>query len=314
MGMKCIGVDIGGTSVKIGLFETTGELLDKWEVKTRKEDGGVNILPDVAASIRKKLDEKGLDLKKDVAGAGMGVPGPVMPDGYVEVCVNLGWRDLNPQEELSRLLDGIPVKSGNDANVAALGEMWQGGGKGYKNLVMVTLGTGVGGGIILNEKIWTGEQGVGGEIGHIHVMEGETEACNCGGHGCLEQVASATGIARTARRLLAADNRPSTLRSLKNISAKNVLDAAKAGDALALESLNKSCYYLGWALATISMVLDPQAFLIGGGVSKAGTFLTDIIKKYHDELSPMATKKADIVLAKLGNDAGIYGAAKLIIG
>jgi glucokinase len=314
MGMKCIGVDIGGTSVKIGLFETTGELLDKWEVKTRKEDGGVNILPDVAASIRKKLDEKGLDLKKDVAGAGMGVPGPVMPDGYVEVCVNLGWRDLNPQEELSRLLDGIPVKSGNDANVAALGEMWQGGGKGYKNLVMVTLGTGVGGGIILNEKIWTGEQGVGGEIGHIHVMEGEKEACNCGGHGCLEQVASATGIARTARRMLAADNRPSTLRSLKNISAKNVLDAAKAGDALALESLNKSCYYLGWALATISMVLDPQAFLIGGGVSKAGTFLTDIIKRYHDELSPMATKKADIVLAKLGNDAGIYGAAKLIIG
>ena len=314
MGMKCIGVDIGGTSVKIGLFETTGELLDKWEVKTRKEDGGVNILPDVAASIRKKLDEMGLDLKKDITGAGMGVPGPVMPDGYVEVCVNLGWRDLNPQEELSSLLDGIPVKSGNDANVAALGEMWQGGGKGYKNLVMVTLGTGVGGGIILNEKIWTGEQGVGGEIGHIHVMEGEKEACNCGGHGCLEQVASATGIARTARRMLAADNRPSTLRSLKNISAKNVLDAAKAGDALALESLNKSCYYLGWALATISMVLDPQAFLIGGGVSKAGTFLTDIIKRYHDELSPMATKKADIVLAKLGNDAGIYGAAKLIIG
>ena len=138
MGMKCIGVDIGGTSVKIGLFETTGELLDKWEVKTRKEDGGVNILPDVAASIRKKLDEMGLDLKKDITGAGMGVPGPVMPDGYVEVCVNLGWRDLNPQEELSSLLDGIPVKSGNDANVAALGEMWQGGGKGYSDLVMVT--------------------------------------------------------------------------------------------------------------------------------------------------------------------------------
>ena len=156
MGMKCIGVDIGGTSVKIGLFETTGELLDKWEVKTRKEDGGVNILPDVAASIRKKLDEKGLDLKKDVAGAGMGVPGPVMPDGYVEVCVNLGWRDLNPQEELSRLLDGIPVKSGNDANVAALGEMWQGGGKGYSDLVMVTLGTGVGGGVILDQKIIAG--------------------------------------------------------------------------------------------------------------------------------------------------------------
>ena len=145
-------------------------------------------------------------------------------------------------------------------------------------------------------------------------MEGEKEACNCGGHGCLEQVASATGIARTARRMLAADSRPSSLRSLKNISAKNVLDAAKAGDELALDSLNKSCYYLGWVLATLSMVLDPQAYIIGGGVSKAGTFLTDMIKKYHDELSPMATKKADIVLAKLGNDAGIYGAAKLILG
>ena len=314
MGMKCIGVDVGGTSVKVGIFETTGELLDKWEVKTRKEENGKYILPDVAASIREKVSAMGLDLKTDIAGAGLGVPGPVMPDGSVEVCVNLGWKNVNPQKELSALLDGIPVKSGNDANVAALGEMWQGGGKGYKNLVMVTLGTGVGGGIILNEKIWTGEQGVGGEIGHIHVMEGEKEACNCGGHGCLEQVASATGIARTARRMLAADSRPSSLRSLKNISAKNVLDAAKAWDELALDSLNKSCYYLGWVLATLSMVLDPQAYIIGGGVSKAGTFLTDMIKKYHDELSPMATKKADIVLAKLGNDAGIYGAAKLILG
>lgn len=313
MSLKCIGIDIGGTSVKLGIFEEDGTLVKKWEIPTRKEENGKYILGDIAASIRRTAKESGLELS-DFSGAGMGFPGPVLPDGHCEVCVNLGWKAGNPQQELSRLLDGMVVKSGNDANVAALGEMWQGGGKGYKNLVMVTLGTGVGGGIILNEKIWTGEQGVGGEIGHIHVMEGETEACNCGGHGCLEQVASATGIARTARRMLAADNRPSSLRSLKNISAKNVLDAAKAGDELALESLNKSCYYLGWALATISMVLDPQAFLIGGGVSKAGTFLTDMIKKYHDELSPMATKKADIVLAKLGNDAGIYGAAKLIIG
>ena len=312
MGKVCVGVDVGGTTVKLGLFEVDGQLMDKWEIPTRTEDGAKHILPDIAESVKAKLAEKDIDLS-EVVGAGMGIPGPVLANGMVTQCVNLGWKEKNAQKELSELL-GVPVKSGNDANVAALGEMWQGGGKGFHDIVMVTLGTGVGGGIILNEKIWTGEQGVGGEIGHIHVMEGEKEACNCGGHGCLEQVASATGIARTARRMLAADNRPSTLRSLKNISAKNVLDAAKAGDALALESLNKSCYYLGWALATISMVLDPQAFLIGGGVSKAGTFLTDIIKRYHDELSPMATKKADIVLAKLGNDAGIYGAAKLIIG
>lgn len=206
MSLKCIGIDIGGTSVKLGIFEEDGTLVKKWEIPTRKEENGTYILGDIAASIRRTAKESGLELS-DFSGAGMGFPGPVLPDGHCEVCVNLGWKAGNPQQELSRLLDGMTVKSGNDANVAALGEMWQGGGKGYKNLVMVTLGTGVGGGIILNEKIWTGEQGVGGEIGHIHVMEGEKEACNCGGHGCLEQVASATGIARTARRMLAADNR-----------------------------------------------------------------------------------------------------------
>ena len=180
MGKKCIGVDIGGTTVKLGLFEIDGTLLDKWEVKTRKEEGGKYILEDVAASIRSVLEKQGIALE-EVVGAGMGVPGPVMPDGYVEVCVNLGWRDLNPQKELSVLLGGIPVKSGNDANVAALGEMWQGGGKGYTDIVMVTLGTGVGGGVIIDEKIVAGKHGLGGEIGHIHVRDEEKEHCNCGG-------------------------------------------------------------------------------------------------------------------------------------
>ena len=315
MGMKCIGVDIGGTSVKIGLFETTGELLDKWEVKTRKEDGGVNILPDVAASIRKKLDEKGLDLKKDVAGAGMGVPGPVMPDGYVEVCVNLGWRDLNPQEELSRLLDGIPVKSGNDANVAALGEMWQGGGKGYSDLVMVTLGTGVGGGVILDQKIIAGKHGLGGEIGHIHIRDEEWEHCNCGGVGCVEQIASATGIAREARRRMAGEETPSVLRQYGDtVTAKDVLDTAKAGDELALSVVETVGRYLGAALAGIAMTVDPEMFVIGGGVSKAGQFLIDIIDKYYQHYSPISQNKGIIGLAKLGNDAGIYGAARLVLG
>ena len=313
MNQKCIGIDIGGTSVKMGLFQADGTLLKKWEIPTRKEDGGANILGDIAASIRRQMKGEGIALT-ELAGAGMGLPGPVLPNGHIEFCVNLGWKAGNPQEELSRLLDGIPVKSGNDANVAALGEMWQGGGRGYKNLVMVTLGTGVGGGVILNEKIWTGMQGVGGEIGHMHIVEGEKEQCNCHGYGCLEQVASATGIARVARRLLEKDERPSVLRQAANLNAKHVLDAAKAGDELALEALNTSCYYLGWALAAVTMVLDPEAYLIGGGVSRAGTFLTDLIRKYHNELSPMATKKADIVLAEMGNDAGIYGAAKLILG
>ncbi|MEY8394690.1 ROK family glucokinase [Lachnospiraceae bacterium 45-P1] len=312
MSQKCIGIDIGGTTVKIGVFQADGTLLEKWEIPTKKEENGKYILGDIAASIKEKTAGWSMSLS-DFAGAGMGLPGPVLDNGYVTFCVNLGWRDMNAQEELSRLLDGMPVKSSNDANVAALGEIWQGGGRGYKDMVMVTLGTGVGGGIILNGKIWSGMQGTGGEIGHMHVVEGETEQCNCGGYGCLEQVASATGIVRVAARLLAADKRPSSLRSIRNITAKNVLDEAKKGDQLAAESVETSCRYLGWALASITMVLDPQVYLIGGGVSKAGEFLIEKIQKYHDEMSPMAVGKAKVLLATLGNDAGIYGAAKLIL-
>lgn len=312
MRKKCIGIDIGGTTVKIGIFTTEGTLLEKWEVPTRTEEDGKYILGDIAASIKEKTAEWNMPLS-DFLGAGMGLPGPVEADGHIPFCVNLGWKEGNPQEELTELL-GIPVKSGNDANVAALGEMWQGGGRGYKDLVMVTLGTGVGSGIILGEKMRAGVKGVAGEIGHMHIMEEETERCNCGGYGCLEQAASATGIVRVATRMMAAEETPSTLRAIENLTAKDVLDAAKAGDELALASINKSMRYLGWAMASVTMVIDPEAYIIGGGVSKAGTFLTDMIQKYHDVLSPMSTQKAKVVLAELGNDAGIYGAARLVLG
>lgn len=313
MSKKCIGIDIGGTSVKIGLFELDGTLMDKWEVSTSKENNGESILKDIAVSIKAKLKEKALTLS-DIAGAGMGLPGPVGPDGYVEVCVNLGWRDRYPERELSQLLEGMPVKSGNDANVAALGEMWQGGGKGVKDLVTVTLGTGVGGGVILNEKIVSGSHGVGGEIGHIHVRDGETEKCNCGGIGCLEQVASATGIAREARRMMATSEEPSLLREKGDqVTAKDVLDAAKAGDRLADAVVETASRYLGLVLAQVSMTVDPERFVIGGGVSKAGDFLIERIWKYYDFYTPISKNKASIGLALLGNDAGIYGAARLIL-
>lgn len=313
MGKKCIGIDIGGTSVKLGLFETDGTLLRKWEVPTRREDGGKYILGDVAASIRQVLAEQNIAMN-EVVGAGMGVPGPVMPDGYVEVCVNLGWRDLNPQQELSAMLDGIPVKSGNDANVAALGEMWQGGGKGYTDIVMVTLGTGVGGGIIIDEKIIAGKHGLGGEIGHIHVRDDEHEHCNCGGTGCVEQIASATGIAREARRKMAASDVPSALRKYgDDVTAKDVLDEAKNGDSLALEVVEMVGYYLGLTLAQLAMTVDPEMFVIGGGVSRAGQFLIDKIEKNYKHLTPISENKGRIGLAKLGNDAGIYGAARLVL-
>ena len=313
MAKKCIGIDIGGTTVKLGIFKTDGSLLEKWEGPTRKEEGGRYILPDVASAILAKLQEMEI-AKEDVAGAGMGVPGPVMPDGYVEVCVNLGWKDMNPQQELERLLGGIPVRSGNDANVAALGEMWQGGGKGYSDIVMVTLGTGVGGGVIIDEKIIAGKHGLGGEIGHIHVRDGEKEHCNCGGVGCLEQVASATGIAREARRTMAALDGPSDMRTFgEAITAKDVLDCAKAGDAMANMVMETVGRYLGIALAQVALTVDPEAFVIGGGVSKAGQFLIDVIERYYQQYTTISSKKALLALAKLGNDAGIYGAARLVL-
>lgn len=309
-----IGVDVGGTSVKTGLFREDGEILYKWEVPTRREEAGRYILEDVAVSILSVLKEKNINMEA-VIGAGLGVPGPVLPDGRVAVCVNLGWRNMNPQRELGRMLGGLPVLSGNDANVAALGEMWKGGGKGYSDIVMITLGTGVGGGVIIDEKIIAGKHGLAGEIGHIHIRDGEKEVCNCGGRGCVEQVASATGIAREARRKLAAVDTPSRLHEFgAQVTAKHVLDAAKAGDQLALEVVETVGRYLGLLMAQLSMTVDPQMFVIGGGVSKAGRFLIDVIEKYYVEYTPISENKAVIGLAELGNDAGIYGAAKLILG
>ncbi|HJC47274.1 MAG TPA: ROK family glucokinase [Candidatus Lachnoclostridium pullistercoris] len=313
MSKKIFGIDIGGTTVKMGLFEENGALEEKWEITTRKENDGAFILEDIAASIKKKMAEKNLK-EEDVLGAGMGLPGPVLPNGYVETCVNLGWRDKNPEKELSALLNGMKVKSGNDANVAALGEMWQGGGKGYHDIVMVTLGTGVGGGVILDGKIVAGRHGLGGEIGHFHVRDEEKEHCNCGGQGCLEQVASATGIAREARRAMAASDRPSAMRKFGDrVSAKNVLDAAKAGDEMAAEVAETAARYLGLVFSHVALTVDPECFVVGGGVSRAGTYLTDLIDKYYKYYSPISDNKGIISLAKLGNDAGIYGAAKLIL-
>lgn len=310
----CVGVDVGGTSVKLGLFQTSGKLIFKWEIPTRKEENGKYILEDVSVAIREVLRERQIHLKQ-VVGIGLGVPGPVLPDGRVERCVNLGWQNVNPQSQLSSLLDNILVKSGNDANVAALGEMWQGGGMGFTDIIMVTLGTGVGGGVIIDEKIVAGKHGLGGEIGHIHIRDDETERCNCGGRGCVEQIGSATGIAREARRAMAASDEPSSLRAFGDgITAKDVLDEAKKGDKMALEVMETVGRYLGMALAQLTMTVDPQMFVIGGGVSKAGQFLIDIITKYYNDYTPISQNKAVIGLAKLGNDAGIYGAARLVLG
>jgi glucokinase len=315
MNQYCVGIDVGGTTVKCGIFTIGGLLMEKWEVPTRKEEDGKNILPDVAESLKQHLADRKIDLT-DVEGIGIGVPGPVEPDGYVHICVNLGWKDHRPAKEMQELMGGkIRCAVGNDANVAALGEMWQGGGKGHDNMLMVTLGTGVGGGLILNKHIVAGVHGAGAEIGHMHVREGEQETCNCGGHGCLEQVASATGIVREAKRVLAANADASTMRDYGDaLTAKDVCDCAKAGDALAEKALRTAMHYLGLALAHVSMVADPELYVIGGGVSRAGQYLIDLVQDEYAALTPLLNRKAEITLATLGNDAGIYGSARLVLG
>lgn len=310
MSKYSFGVDVGGTTIKMGLFDLEGNVLDKWEIKTRTENGGVNVLPDIAEAIKAKISEKSI-AKEDVVGVGIGVPGPVDDKGVVYKCVNLGWGVLNINEELGRLLD-MPVKGGNDANVAALGEMWKGGGQGFESIVVVTLGTGVGGGIIMNGKILTGAKGAAGEIGHIHVDDDEKDVCGCGNTGCLEQFASATGVVRLANRALASTDKKTVLK-VGEISAKDVWDAVKEGDEVAIEIAEEFGQYLGKGLAAVACVINPEAFVIGGGVSKAGTILLDYIRKNYTPYVFHASRDVQFTLATLGNDAGIYGAAKLVL-
>lgn len=305
------GVDVGGTTIKMGFFETSGKLIDKWEIKTDTSNGGENILSDIAKAIDNKLAQEGIS-KNDVQGVGVGVPGPVNSKGIVLRCVNLGWGVFNVEEELASLT-GLKVKAGNDANVAALGEMWQGAGKGSEDMVMVTLGTGVGGGIIVDGKVIAGANGAGGEIGHITVNDDEIEACNCGQYGCLEQYTSATGIVRMAKRKLAKTDEETSLRAVEELSAKIIFDEAKKGDKIAGELVEELGKILGSTLSNIAAVTNPEVIVIGGGVSKAGQILIDTIHKHFTESVFHACKDTRFVLAGLGNDAGMYGCVKMLL-
>lgn len=306
------GVDIGGTTCKMGLFDTSGRLLDKWEIPTNKENRGAGILSDVAAAVEAKLVKEGIG-KDEVAGIGVGVPGPVNSQGVVSGCVNVGWGTLDVEAELGSLT-GFAVKAGNDANVAALGEMWQGGAKGCKDVIMVTLGTGVGGGIIVDGKVVAGFDGAGGEIGHITIDPAEQETCNCGRRGCLEQYTSATGIVRLAKKKLAADPRETSLRNHEPLTARDIFDEAKAKDAAALELVDEVCKILGTALSNIACVVNPEVVVIGGGVSKAGEILTERVQKYYKEAAFPACRETRFALAGLGNDAGMYGCVQMLLG
>lgn len=303
-----IGVDVGGTSIKMGMFSHTGELLEKWEIPTRvdEDEDTDRILPDIAESIEKKRAEK----NGNIVGIGLGIPGPVTNDGVVLKCANIHWPVFNVKEKLFDLTGVTNIRVGNDANVAALGEMWKGGGRGYDSIVMVTLGTGVGGGVILGGKILTGTKGAAGEIGHLTVEYGEEETCNCGKKGCLEQYASATGIVRMAKKQMSPQ---SSLAKLEEVTAKDIFDAAKAGDEYALHVVDEFARYLGVALANVAQILDPEAFVIGGGVARAGSIITEKVDKYYDENVMFALRDKQFHLAELGNDAGIYGAVRMVL-
>ena len=312
MSQYVFGVDLGGTTVKLGLFRTDGTLLDKWEIPTRTEDSGKYILTDIALSMNVAMERHGIE-HNDLIGAGLGVPGAVLEERFVKPCVNLnGWGGFDVAERFSALC-GCPVKVVNDANAAALGELWQGGGKGSSNMVLVTLGTGVGGGVIVDGKLITGIHGSGGEIGHITLQPDETEPCGCGKYGCLEQYASATGIVRQAKKLLVEYDTPSSLRKFDPLTAKDVLDCAKAGDELAVRVAEIFAQTLGQALVAVSCSCDPEVFVLGGGVSKAGSYIVDLVQKQFVRFAFPAAESTRFGLAILGNDAGIYGAAKLVL-
>ena len=309
------GIDLGGTTAKIGLFTTSGALLEKWEVPTDTSNAGEHILENLAAAILGKMKEQSIT-PEQVEGVGIGVPGPVQNASVVPiVCANLGgWGEQNVSARLSGLLDGLKVLVGNDANVAALGEIWMGAAKGCSSAVMVTLGTGVGGGVIVNNRVIDGTHGAGGEIGHITVNRHETAICGCGKKGCLEQYSSATGVVRCMKKLL--DENPDTPCVLRgtDFAAKDVFDAARSGDALAAREVDEMADTLGMALANIAATVDPEAFLVGGGVARAGEVLFTPLTKHFKEYAFRSCRETPIKQASLGNDAGIYGAVRLIVG
>ena len=305
-----IGVDLGGTTVKMGLFSEGNELIEDWEIDTDRTDNGANILNDIVASIDEKLDEKGI-AKNLVDGLGIGVPGPVV-DGVVDQCVNIGWGRFNLVEELSTL-SGLQVYAGNDANVAALGEYGSGAGKDYSSILMVTLGTGVGGGIVDNGCIIEGHDGYGGEIGHMVVNPLETIRCVCGKYGCLEQYSSATGVRRIAMQCLSKSDEASSLRQYGDkLTAKDVFEEAKAGDKVAEKAVDTALKMLGFGIANICHVTNPEAVIIGGGMAKAGDYLMSKIKAEFDKGMIYINKDTKLVLASLGSRAGIYGACHLV--
>ncbi|MGO0107593.1 ROK family glucokinase [Streptococcus suis] len=318
MSKKIIGIDLGGTSVKLAILTTDGEIQEKWSIKTNILDDGSHIVPDIIDSIKQRFETHGLT-KDDFLGVGMGSPGVVDSEaGTVIGAYNLNWKTLQLVKEQFESALGLPFFIDNDANVAALGEQWVGAGNNNPNVVFMTLGTGVGGGVIAAGNLIRGVKGAGGELGHITVDFDEPFACTCGKKGCLETVASATGIVNLSRRYADQYAGDAKLKQMiddgQDVTAKDVFDLAKEGDDLALIVYRHFSEYLGVACANIAAVLNPAYIVLGGGVSAAGEFLLDGVRKVFAENSfPQIKESTQIVLATRGNDAGVLGAASLVL-
>ncbi|WP_088010972.1 ROK family glucokinase [Gottfriedia acidiceleris] len=315
MAKMIVGVDLGGTSIKLALLTNNGEFIDKWEVPTDKSDSGKHIPKTITIAIEQKLKQMN-KTKEDIAGIGIGAPGSVrLEDGLIFAAVNLGWVNF-PLKEILEKESGIPVIVDNDANIAAVGEMWKGAGNGAKDVVMVTLGTGVGGGVIVNGDVAHGISGSAGEIGHITVQLENGVLCNCGKTGCLETISSATGIARIANEKLQNTTKETVLKDMSNrspITAKDVFEAYSNGDEVAEEIVNHVMRYLALVLAGVGNTLNPENIIIGGGVSNAGELLLKPLKKYFDEFAFTTVRDSTkLSIAELGNDAGAIGAAYLV--
>lgn len=313
--MKYIfGVDVGGTAIKFGLFTDEGELKESWSVETGVKEGH-DIVEKIGASCLDRMAIHGID-REDVLGIGVGVPGPVSAEGVVNGCVNLGWAGVkrNLKKEIEEVT-GLTADIGNDANAAAYGEFWMGAAKGRKDIALITLGTGIGGGIIVNGEMVHGTLGYGGEIGHLTMNPKETLVCNCKKKGCLEQYCSATGIVRLAKEALPAWEGDSCLKKIpsEELDARAIFDAAKEGDAFALSRVEVFGEMLGLACSYIAGITNPEVFVIGGGVSAAGRIITDTIKKHYDRYAFADQNKAEFITATLGNAAGIYGAAAMVL-
>lgn len=313
---KIIGVDLGGTSVKIAILDILGNIEDQWSISTDISDNGKNIVSDIISSIQEYLLENSISLG-DIKGIGMGSPGKIdFEKGTVIGAYNLGWsKEQNIREQFEEAF-GRPFYIDNDANVAALGERWKGAGENAPDVIFVTLGTGVGGGIIAQGQLLHGVNGSAGEIGHMVVDEGGF-SCTCGNIGCLETVASATGIVNIAKSFASQFDEPSELRRLileHQVTAKDVFDYAKKNDSLGQKIVWQFANYLGKSLSQLANALNPNYIVIGGGVSAAGDFLLDKVKEEFDRFAfPTVRNSTKLALATLGNDAGVIGAASLVL-